>query len=529
MKQNLLFNRANAFGMRLSMVLTMLLTIGIGTMWGEDYELVSFSNIKTNDVIIIVGTKSDTAYAMKNTGTPPTPIKVTISNSKITSTATDITFTATNNGDNTITFVSTNSGTLYCTNANNGVKIGSQTGNDTKFSFDSCVNRLKNIGQTRWLGIYNTQDWRCYTSASATNISGTTTTFYRKVTAAPSHTITATSNNNSYGTVSVSGTTITATPNDGYRVKSGDAGYTVTSGTADVTNNGDNTFSVTPSSNCTITINFEAIPTHQIIFNTGGLNVIAPISVAEGSTYNITQEPTGLTNECEYNTFVGWTTENSISNPSTKPEIVTSVEMGNTEINLYAVYSKTEGGGGSGNYEKVTTESELEDGQYLIVYESGSVAFNGALTTLDAVSNTISVTITNNTIVPTSTIDAAVFTYDKTNNTLKSASGYYIGKTEYSNGLNVATTAYTNTITFDNSGNCVITASGGCTLRYNNASDQNRFRYYKSGQQEIQLYKKGNAGTTTYSLTPQCSTETLVSVLPKIMNFWQSIFGVSLG
>jgi hypothetical protein len=42
----------------------------------------------------------------------------------------------------------------------------------------------------------------------------------------------------------------------------------------------------------------------------------------------------------------------------------------------------------------------------------------------------------------------------------------------------------------DESGNVVITASGGCTMRYNYASDNLRFRYYKSGQQAIQLYKK---------------------------------------
>ena len=35
MKQNLLFNRANAFGMRFIMVLTMLLTVSIGQAWGE--------------------------------------------------------------------------------------------------------------------------------------------------------------------------------------------------------------------------------------------------------------------------------------------------------------------------------------------------------------------------------------------------------------------------------------------------------------------------------------------------------------
>ncbi|MBQ8938770.1 MAG: InlB B-repeat-containing protein [Paludibacteraceae bacterium] len=75
---------------------------------------------------------------------------------------------------------------------------------------------------------------------------------------APAYTITAQSNNNSYGTVSLTGTTITATPAAGYRVMAGTGGYTVTVGTATVTNNGDNTFTVTPSSNCTVRINFES-------------------------------------------------------------------------------------------------------------------------------------------------------------------------------------------------------------------------------------------------------------------------------
>lgn len=72
-----------------------------------------------------------------------------------------------------------------------------------------------------------------------------------------SHTITATRNNDSYGTVEVSGTTITATPAAGYRVIAGTGGYTVTDGTATVTNNGDNTFTVSASTDCTIQINFE--------------------------------------------------------------------------------------------------------------------------------------------------------------------------------------------------------------------------------------------------------------------------------
>ncbi len=166
------------------------------------------------------------------------------------------------------------------------------------------------------------------------------------------YTVTATSNNNNYGTVSVSGTTITASPKTGYTYAN--PAYTVTSGTATVTQNG-NTFAVTPSTNCTIRINFEAIPSHKVYFNTGGLNEITPVDVTEGSTYNITQTPTGLTNECEYNTFAGWTTSSTtLNNANECPEIITSIMMGTDDITLYAVYSKTETIQGGGSVETKT-------------------------------------------------------------------------------------------------------------------------------------------------------------------------------
>ena len=84
--------------------------------------------------------------------------------------------------------------------------------------------------------------------------------------AAPAYTITATSNNTSYGTVTVSGKTITATPKTGYYA----SGYTVLSGSATVSQNG-NTFTVTASSNCSIRINFAAKTTVTVSFS--GANV----------------------------------------------------------------------------------------------------------------------------------------------------------------------------------------------------------------------------------------------------------------
>ena len=146
-------------------------------------------------------------------------------------------------------------------------------------------------------------------------------------------------------------------------------------------------------------------------------------------------------------------------------------------------------------YVKVTSDEDLTSGQYLIVYEEGSVAFDGSLEALDAVGNTIEVVLNNSEIAATSATTAAEFTIDVTAGTIKSASGLYIGQTSDANGLASSTeTAYTNTLSIVTDGNVNIVSSGGAYLRYNSTSDQSRFRYYKSStyssQKAIQLYKK---------------------------------------
>ena len=148
-----------------------------------------------------------------------------------------------------------------------------------------------------------------------------------------------------------------------------------------------------------------------------------------------------------------------------------------------------------GCYEKVTSTADITDGEYLIVYEEGSVAFNGGLETLDAVGNTIPVIIDGNKIDATDATNAATFTIDTTNGTLKSASGQYIGVSSNSNGLKQTddSSTYTHSFSINEDGNAVIAAvfeGSTMTLRYNSASNQARFRYYKPGQQAIQLYKK---------------------------------------
>ena len=148
-------------------------------------------------------------------------------------------------------------------------------------------------------------------------------------------------------------------------------------------------------------------------------------------------------------------------------------------------------------YAKITSADDLTNGEYLIVYENvaGSVAFNGALETLDAVSNTVVVIASNGSIAGTESIDNATFTIAAKEGgySIKSSSNKYIGFTNYNNGLSASDEdAFTNSISFDQDGAVIgITFDAGTiTLRYNNTSNQTRFRYYKSGQQAIQLYKK---------------------------------------
>ena len=161
-------------------------------------------------------------------------------------------------------------------------------------------------------------------------------------------------------------------------------------------------------------------------------------------------------------------------------------------------------------YEKVTTNDGLESGDYLIVYEDGSKAFDGSLLDLEPVGNVFDVTINNNKIV---TDKAAYFTIDTNSGTIYSASGYYIGRTASGNGFNQSDSeAYTHTITIDNSGNAIITSSGGPKLQmWSQTSSgvmQYRFRYYTSNQKAIQLYRRQGGSTVVSApvITPEGGT-----------------------
>ena len=154
------------------------------------------------------------------------------------------------------------------------------------------------------------------------------------------YTISAISNNNSMGSVSVSGLTITANPITGYRVKAGNGAYTVTEGTATVVNNGDNTFTVTPSTNCTITINFEAIPTHDVTFSING--VTTTNSIYEDAQIVFPETPSDIGDM----KFVGWVDATINGKQENAPTFIpNTIKMGTEDVTFYAVFAKVTGSG----------------------------------------------------------------------------------------------------------------------------------------------------------------------------------------
>ena len=219
------------------------------------------------------------------------------------------------------------------------------------------------------------------------------------------------------------------------------------------------------------------------------------VTLAAGQTYQIeivSYEPSNAEPTFMYDSL-----DTSVATVDLESGLVTAINEGSTQIyitdgNIDGYFDVTVTGSASSSYVKVMDTSEVTDGKYLIVNEGKSVAFDGSLTTIDAAKNNVAVTIVDGKIESNSTLDKSAFTLDASNGSLQRSTGTYIGATANSNSLVSSNSALSNTITVS-SGVATIKSSAGPTLKFNKASDQMRFRYYKSGQEDICLYKLQSA------------------------------------
>jgi len=152
------------------------------------------------------------------------------------------------------------------------------------------------------------------------------------------HELTVTSNNEDYGTVSVSSNEIIATAKTGYRVSKSNP-YTIISGSATIIQSG-TSFFVTAETDLEIQINFESIPSHTATFSANGITHSSAVVDEDAA---ISFPATNPENLGDY-TFVGWTTATINGKTNEAPALITSAVMEEADIEFYAVYAKASEG-----------------------------------------------------------------------------------------------------------------------------------------------------------------------------------------
>lgn len=318
------------------------------------------------------------------------------------------------------------------------------------------------------------------------------------VTYAPTvtYTITASSNNDSWGTVSVDGYTITAHPAEGYVAYDSE----VTSGSATVVQSG-NTFTVTPSSDCTVEIKFRAANTYTVTLIDNGST--STETATEGVPYAL---PDDGASTCEDATFLGWAT-GEYTNHLTGTTVAPTYDAPGTEKDITANTTFTAVYGivtedASDVYTEITSADALKTGDYLIVADYSSSLHEAMANAVSSSHmNESSVTITDGKITTTNTAIRWHITKTGDNYTIYNAAvSKYLALSTTSPLLETSAhnfvAAYSaGAWTFES------TTVSGYQLAY--GTNLNYFESATSQNKPIKLYRRGSA-IGSYTSKPHC-------------------------
>ena len=226
-----------------------------------------------------------------------------------------------------------------------------------------------------------------------------------------------------------------------------------------------------------------------------GVTPVAPAApvLTESQTFKGSLEVTITSNATVYYTTDGTTPSAANGTEYTAPFEITATttvkavavnEVGASEV-AEATYTLFVVEETEGYYVKVTSEPADWTGKYLIVYEEDANAyvFNGK----DEVNGYVAAKA-GSVIKADGELDAVAVTVAAMQGgySIKTADGYIAGITS-KNGLVFGAEEALNTLECSADG--VAITSNGSEFRFNDASNQMRFRYYANGQKPVQLYK----------------------------------------
>jgi hypothetical protein len=314
MKRNLLFSQTTALGKtlgkRLAMVLTMLLIVGIGQVWGaEEAVTISFANAnqrvsqttskqvwENGDVTFTNDKGASTSDVVNNTN----PVRLYASSS--------ITITA---PGNITKIVATASSSNYATALKNSITSGATISGSVVTIIPSTSSTTYKIAklsaQVRLSSIAITYEVAASCDKKVTIDKGT-----------PSNGDFELSESGAQETCDGLTIVVTPTPHEHYVVNQVTATTPTTGGAPTIKDNGDDTWSVTYAANSTgssiINVTFEEAPRATITLSEAGVET--PVTGKYvGDSYTL---PSTTSQSCGDLEFVGWSTV-EINNSASKP------------------------------------------------------------------------------------------------------------------------------------------------------------------------------------------------------------------
>lgn len=170
----------------LRFLITMLLLVLFGGgSFGQTWQKVELKDLTSDDVFVIAEIHNlKSSYAMSNdkgTSAVPSAVSITLSEDGTTITKTVADNLKWNVGKvgNSYVFYPNgdNKKWLYCTNTNNGVRVGNNNNKNFQLYENRGYSGLKNIATNRYIGVYD-KLWRCYDNVN-NYIKGQQIAFYK--------------------------------------------------------------------------------------------------------------------------------------------------------------------------------------------------------------------------------------------------------------------------------------------------------------------------------------------------------------
>ena len=325
------------------------------TSWSKT----DIANIKSTDEVVITMSNGVITWALRNdygTSAAPYAESITITNEQISSKVGDVQIWNISNSSGNLTIYPKGKTTtwLYCTDTNNGVRVGTNTNK----TFTISGNYLQHTVTERYIGVYTSNpDWRCYDKTTS-NIAGQTLAFYKKTTTGGYKNYTTscvktykvTFNANGYGTAPTA-QNVEENKKATEPTAPSATGYTFGGWYTDQACSDDKKFDFNTPITKDITLYAKwTANTYKITFNAGTGTCgteSATATYADGFTLP-TATPSDVCDEVGW-TFAGWATS-SVAETTSAPTLLKANDkyQPTSSITLYAVYSQTETNLGGG-------------------------------------------------------------------------------------------------------------------------------------------------------------------------------------